>query len=117
MQLPKSLEAVPLPGDPRLIGLMDGPIVLAGLNPTELTPVEQHKVGSAKESRPNYAINALTLCGDSAHPEDFLQADDEREWSYWRGDYRTVDQEANFRLIPLFEVRDEVYTVYFNVGK
>lgn len=39
----------------------------------------------------------------------------EREWGYWRGDYRTRTQEKNFRLIPLHEVRDEIFTVYFGV--
>jgi hypothetical protein len=44
-----------------------------------------------------------------------LIADNEREWSYWRGDYRTRGQKQNFRLIPLYEVQDETFTVYFEM--
>ncbi len=44
-----------------------------------------------------------------------MTADNEREWSYWRGDYRTRGQAEDIRFIPLYEVRDEVFTVYFPV--
>ena len=113
IRLPRKLAAVPLPDDPQMIGLMDGPVVLAGLNPNQPEIYGRVKSGSEKEYRPNYAIDGLPLYGDPAHPETFLTPDDEREWSYWRGDYRTFGQPINFRLIPLHEVRDEVYTVYF----
>jgi hypothetical protein len=113
--LPKKLTSIPLPDDPRLIGLMDGPVVLAGLNPGQPEVNGRVKSGSEKEYRPNYSIDGLPIFGDAAHPESFLTPDNEREWSYWRGDYRTFGQPANFRLIPLHEVRDEVYTVYFEI--
>jgi uncharacterized protein len=115
VKLPRRLVSVPLPDDPQTIGLMDGPIVLAGLNPAQWETAGREKSGSAKEYHPNYVIAGLPLFGEAAHPEQFLTLDDEREWSYWRGDYRTVGQPTNFRLIPLYEVRDEVYTVYFEI--
>ncbi len=113
IRLPRRLAAVPLPDDPKTVGLMDGPVVLAGLNPAHWDTHGREKRVDAKEIRPNYAIDELPLSGDPAHLEELLTPDDEREWFYWRGDYRTVGQLTNFRLIPLYEVRDEVYTVYF----
>jgi uncharacterized protein len=115
IRLPRKLVAVPLPDDPHTIALMDGPVVLAGLNPAQWKTFGREKRVDAKEIGPNYAIDSLALVGDAAHPEKILIPDDEREWFYWRGDYRTTGQPTNFRLIPLYEVRDEVYTVYFEI--
>ena len=115
IRLPRKLVAVPLPDDPQTIALMDGPVALAGLNPDQSKTIGRKKRVDAKEIGPNYAIDGLALVGDASQPEGFLTPDDEREWFYWRGDYRTTGQPTNFRLIPLYEVRDEVYTVYFEI--
>ena len=112
---PKSLVAVPLPDDPETYGFMDGPVVLAGLNPGEQPSAGQTKKDGSYTARPNYRISGITLRGDPTHPQSFLIADNEREWSYWRGDYRTRGQAQDIRFIPLYEVRDEVFTVYFPV--
>jgi DUF1680 family protein len=114
VRLPRSLVSVPLPDDPHTVGLMDGPVVLAGLNPGQSETTGREKLGSEKEYHPNYVVDGLPLYSDASHPKLFLTPDDEREWSYWRGDYRTVGQPTNFRLIPLYEVRDETFTVYFD---
>ena len=86
---PKSLVAVPLPDDPETCGFMDGPVVLAGLNPGEQPSAGQTKKDGSYTARPNYRISGITLRGDPTHPQSFLIADNEREWAYWRGDYRT----------------------------
>jgi DUF1680 family protein len=115
ISFPKSLVSVPLPDDPRTAAFMDGPVVLAGLNPgVSPAPARSPKDGS-HTARSNYTIDGLSLRGDPANPGVFLIPDDEREWGYWRGDYRTTGQQRNFRLIPLYEVRDEVYSVYFEM--
>ena len=90
--LPKQLAACPLPDRPGTVAFMDGPQVLAGL-------VEEGRL----------------LYGDSAHPETILAPDNEREWSFWRAGYHTCGQEADFRLLPLCQITDERYTVYFPV--
>jgi hypothetical protein len=41
--------------------------------------------------------------------------DNEKEWWRWLGGWRTVGQERGIRFVPLFEVTDEAYTVYFPV--
>jgi hypothetical protein len=112
---PKTVVAVPLPDEPNLVGFMDGPVVLAGLNPGEERIQVRGKNNSSHTARPNHRISGLTLYGEASSPGTFLVPDNEREWSYWRGDYRTRGQEQAVRLIPLYEVRDEVYTVYFNL--
>jgi hypothetical protein len=46
-----------------------------------------------------------------------LVPDNEREWTNWIPWYRTVGQARGLRFIPLYEVRDERYTVYFPMSK
>ena len=48
-------------------------------------------------------------------PETLLVPDHEREWGAWKSWYRTVGQDRGIRFVPLFEVTDERYTVYFPV--
>ena len=93
IELPKALTTCPLPDRPDTVAFMDGPVVLAGL---------------CDEER--------TLHGDKDHPETLLIPDHEREWSTWKGWYRTAGQERGIRFVPLYEVRDERYTVYFPVN-
>jgi DUF1680 family protein len=88
--LPKSLTAVPLPDDPQTVAFMDGPVVLAGL-------IDEER-----------ALN-----GDQLQVSAILTPDNEREWTTWQQSYRTRGQPRNFRLIPLHEVREQRYTVYF----
>jgi DUF1680 family protein len=91
LELPKALSTCPLPDAPDVMAFMDGPVVLAGL---------------CGEER--------MLCGDRDIPETMLTPDDEREWRTWKPGYRTRNQERNFRFAPLYAIRDERYTVYFN---
>jgi DUF1680 family protein len=92
MELPKALSTCPLPDEPDTVAFMDGPVVLGGL---------------CDEER--------TLYGDKDNPETMLTPDDEREWSMWKPGYRTRNQERGFRFVPLYEIRDERYTVYLPV--
>ncbi|MNP86140.1 hypothetical protein D3C76_1862000 [compost metagenome] len=46
-----------------------------------------------------------------------LIPDRERNHSWWNtGYYRTCGQSVNVRFIPLYEIKDETYTVYFPVS-
>ena len=94
VELPKSLAACPLPDDPSTVAFMDGPVVLAGL-------CEQERV----------------LAGDAAAPLKILAADSERQWTSWLTRYRTRNADPGIRFVPLHEVRDEPYTVYFRVSE
>ncbi|TDW24381.1 beta-L-arabinofuranosidase domain-containing protein [Kribbella kalugense] len=89
------LTAVPLPDRPEMVAVLDGPVVLAGLTEQE-----------------------TTLYGDPAEPASFLTADRERHHSWWQpGRYRTVGRSTGVRFVPLAEIRDETYTVYFPVHR
>ncbi|WP_237163315.1 beta-L-arabinofuranosidase domain-containing protein [Paenibacillus sp. BIHB 4019] len=93
VELPKALKAEPLPGGEGKVAFLDGPVVLAGL-----TAEERH------------------LAGDPAHPATLLTPDRERNHSWWNsGYYRTAGIDRGFRFIPLYEVKDEAYTVYFSM--
>jgi DUF1680 family protein len=93
VELPKSLTTEPLIGQPGTYAFLDGPIVLAGL-------VDEERM----------------LLGNPEQPEKLLTPDRERNHSWWNpGYYRTNQQERGFRLIPLYEVKSEAYTVYFPI--
>ena len=92
VELPKRLTPCPLPDAPDTVAFLDGPEVLAGLCGEE-----------------------ITLYGDAERPEDLLVPDNERDLPGWLNGYRTQNQPRNVRFIPLHQVRDERYTVYFPI--
>jgi DUF1680 family protein len=91
---PKALTACPLPDAPSNVAFLDGPVVLAGL-----------------------CDGDRTLHGDPARPDTLLAPDNEREWGLWKPGYRTRTADPGIRFIPLHDVRDERYTVYFPIAK
>lgn len=94
VDLAKALTACSLPDQPDTVAFLDGPVVLAGLCSDE-----------------------RILTGDILAPETMLTPDAEREWGNWKGGYRTVGIDHGFRLVPLNEICDERYQVYFPVRK
>ena len=94
IELPKELVAVPLPDDPDVVAFMDGPVVLAGL---------------CDEER--------MLVGDKYHPRSILIPDAEWEWGQWLTGYRTRMQDRGMRFVPVNEVRNERFSIYFPVKK
>jgi DUF1680 family protein len=94
IELPTALWTCPLPDEPDTVAFMDGPVVLAGL-------CDEERV----------------LHGDADNPQGMLVPDNEREWTMWQGGYRTRGQERGIRFIPLHEVLDEPYTVYYPIRK
>ncbi|MFC5469099.1 beta-L-arabinofuranosidase domain-containing protein [Cohnella suwonensis] len=95
VEFPKSLTVEALPGESDTFAFMDGPVVLAGL-------IEEER----------------RLLGDPSRPETLLAPDRERNHSWWNtGYYRTKGQVRGFRFIPLYEVKDQKYAVYFPVER
>lgn len=115
LTLPKTLVATPLPDDPAMVGFLDGPVVLAGINANAERIQQRRRGDSNHTARANYRISGVSLQGNVAKPHTFLVADSEREWGEWRNSFRTRGQPQDIRFVPLHEVRDEVYTVYFPV--
>ncbi len=92
VELPKALTTCPLADRPDTVAFLDGPVVLAGL---------------CDEER--------SLLADPANPQAVLVPDNEREWTFWQAGYRAVGQRRGLRFLPLYQIRDERYTVYFPV--
>ena len=95
--LPSEVRAERLPDMPYLAAFVDGPIVLAGLT-EDIDVIE----------------------GDFDNPAEFM--DEVTEHAYdifvWlQNNYRTKKQNKNFKLIPLYDVKDEEYTLYFEERK
>lgn len=84
-----------LPDMPELAAVVDGPIVLAGLTDCD-----------------------CGLAGDFENPEEFLYPQVEHTYSTfpWKQNcYVTRNQPKNILFKPLYEITDEVYTVYFTM--
>ena len=83
-----------LNGAEEMVCAVDGPIVLAGLTDRD-----------------------CGLRGDISRPEDLLLPDQSHTYdtfAWTQNVYRTRLQRENFRLVPLYEIRNETYTVYFS---
>lgn len=82
-----------LDGAEELVCAVDGPIVLAGLTDRD-----------------------TGLRGDLNDPESILLSEQSHSYGafvWTQNVYQTRHQKENFRMIPLYEVMDEKYTVYF----
>ena len=101
--LPQSLSTCPLPDLPDTVAFMEGPVVLAGV------------LGDGPRKGGGEFLAEKTLYFRSKDPMALLIPDNEREFARWRIGYRTQDQSQNMRFIPLYEIRDESYAVYFPV--
>lgn len=97
VEFPTKVSAVALPGAKSKYAFMEGPIVLAGITDNE-----------------------HTIKGDINKTETVMAREYEHEYKIfpWKhSHYWTVNQPVNFRFVPLYEVVDEKYTIYFPVQK
>lgn len=92
---PATLSVSELPDMPGVAAVLEGPVVLAGLCSSDCG------IRSASGD-PTMALVNVTEHTYSTFP-----------WQ--QSTYRTVGQPENFDLIPLYDVTDEEYTVYFTV--
>ncbi len=89
------LTTVPLPDVLNAYAIMEGPIVLAGLCDSE-----------------------KQLVGDYNNPSEFLMPQYEHKYQIfpWKqGAFKTINQVQNINFMPLYEITDEKYSVYFNI--
>ncbi len=90
---PSEVRCECLPDNPDVFSLVDGPIVLAGLTSAD---------------RP--------VAGNLSDPASFLLPETPHTYGtfvWQQNTYRTLNQAENFRLIPLYDVKDESYSVCF----
>lgn len=88
----RKLMTCSLSDAPDTVAFMYGPVVLAGL-----------------------CADERVLTGDIHAPETLLTPDAEREWATWKDGFRTLGLDHGFRFLPLYEICDESYQVYFPV--
>lgn len=86
------VHAVAIPDEPETVAYVDGPVVLAGLCDGE-----------------------RTLYGDACDAYSVLAPCNERQWGIWMKGYRTVHQHESVRLLPLYDIVDQRYSVFFPV--
>ena len=93
LYFPAALTMSALPDMPQLTAFMEGPVVLAGLCERD--------------------------CGiymDNDEPQSALVYTTEHTYStfpWQQSVYRTINQPENFDLVPLYDITDERYTIYF----
>ena len=92
IEFAKTITCHPLPDAPHTVAFLDGPIVLAGL---------------CREER--------MLYGDPEHPEELLAPRYERRWQEWTDYWKTVNQPVNIEFMPLYQIGNQPYTVYFPI--
>lgn len=94
---PCRLEICPLPDMPHTFAFMEGPIVLAGI-------CDEEKM----------------IYGDLSRPDQILFPQYEHTYGIfpWKQScYKTINQPQNIIFMPLYEITDERYSVYFNEDK
>jgi DUF1680 family protein len=101
--LPQNLTTSPLPDLPDTVAFMEGPVVLAAV------------LGDGSRTTSAETLTERTLYGKTADPTSLLIPDNEREFTRWRSGYRTHGQAQNLRFIPLYEIQDQCYAVYFPI--
>lgn len=89
VMFPKRVQLEPLPGDPRRVALVDGPVVLGALTAEEPTLATPESIVVQHEH----------------------QYVDGRDWQF--GHYLVATRRGSVKVKPLYEIADEVYTVYF----
>ncbi len=86
------LYTVGLPDDETKVAVMEGPIVLAGLVDSDCGLKLEGDIKNSLLPQYEHLYSAFT-------------------WK--QGTYNTLNQEKNFTFIPLYEITDEKYTIYF----
>ncbi len=95
VEFPTGLYTEPLPGRKDAYAFMEGPIVLAAI-----------------------ADQEITLRGDPSKPETILAPEYHQQYRtirWQQSHYHTVGQDKTIRFVPLYEISDEPYVIYFQV--
>ena len=114
VSLPMKLHAAPMPDDPTLVAAMYGPLVLAGRLGTAGLNAQNLRAGPTKpRTVPEYSAEPVTapdITGSAADPASWL-----RRTPSSRLEFRTVGQRSELALVPLNEILDERFAVYWRI--
>ncbi len=92
VEFPQRIYTEPLPGSDK-VAFMEGPIVLAGICDNEVA-LESGKNDPANLLKPEYHQKYVGTHWTQSH-------------------YRTTGQPQNIRFVPLYEIGDEKYSIYY----
>jgi len=112
--LPMRLHVAPMPDDPSMQAVMYGPIVLAGKLGTAGIEGDKLRAGPTKpRTVPEYPLERIAapaIVAKAADPASWLQPVSGKPL-----EFRTVGQQTQLTLVPLNEIYDERYAVYWKV--
>ena len=93
VEFPSEIYAEPLPDSKNVVAYMEGPVVLAGVcdNEVEL---------QCNPKKPELVLS-----------REYNQEYKEIRWT--QSHYKTTGQKNNIRFVPLYEIGDEHYSIYF----
>ena len=92
VDFPKKIRTIKLPGSDSMFAFKDGPTTLVGLVDKE-----------------------VKLKGNYTKPEEIITVEGVRSWNNWTSMYKTINQNIGFSLIPIKDVVDQEYTMYFPI--
>ena len=98
VEFPTEVYTEPMPGRTDMVAYMEGPLVLAGLTDGEVTLETDNLARPQDLLVPEYGQEYKTIRWTQSH-------------------YRTTGQSRNIRLVPLYEIGDESYEIYFPLRK
>jgi DUF1680 family protein len=114
VSLPMKLHAAPMPDDPTLVAAMFGPLVLAGRLGTAGLNARNLRAGPTKpRTVPEYSAEPVTapdIRAASTDPAGWL-----RRAAGSRLEFRTTGQATGLALVPLNEILDERFAVYWRI--
>lgn len=98
VEFPTEVYTEPMPERTDMVAYMEGPLVLAGLTDGEVTLETDNLARPQDLLVPEYGQEYKTIRWTQSH-------------------YRTTGQSRNIRLVPLYEIGDESYEIYFPLRK
>ena len=112
LRLPMKLHAAPMPDDPTLVAALYGPLVLAGRLGAEGLEAKTRRAGPTKpRTVPEYPLDPIPVApivAAGTDPGGWLR-------QVAANEFRTVGQPREWSLVPLNEIADERFAVYWRV--
>ena len=107
LSLPMGLHIDPMPDDHTVQAMMYGPLVLAG----KFDPVTKEMLYGEYQPKPNDQYKVPEIVADAAQPTGWIEVDSKQPLSF-----RTVGQSQPMSLVPLYQIIDNRYAVYWKVN-
>jgi DUF1680 family protein len=107
LNLPMALHIGPMPDDPSIQAVMFGPLVLAG----RFDEVSKAMLYGDYEPKPSDQAKVPEIVADASKPTAWVEPDGKQPLTF-RGD----GQSQELTLVPLYQIIDSRYAVYWKVN-